>query len=284
MAKSHIAQPLLSHSLPTLSHRGGGKSLSRTELSGSSDQRTDRVCQLSIYRLFIKLHLPLLTLHLRRVICSPASRQYAYDCTALWHLCKSSSVRGVKRLCALSSIIPEVLVENVGLEPRSKLPKLVCYHYTTFSISRHYLLVEWRFFIFNCGLLFYLLTPPLITENWSRTSASYLLASKRIIPRVAALSVCRSGHFIPRRPHTAKHFPASLIREQGFCPSKPRKGTSKRFKGVYKVLVWRASEPEVCHPDRPFRCASVFVVPVRASLVGWSCLLGKNHCLDYLLC
>lgn len=120
----------------------------------------------------------------------------------------------------------------------------------------------------------------LITENWSRTSAPYLLASKRIIPRVAALSVCRSGHFIPRRPHTAKHFPASLIREQSFCPSKPRKGMSKRFKGVYKMLVWRASEPKVCHPDRPFRCASVFVVPLRASLVGWSCLLGKNQCLD----
>jgi hypothetical protein len=46
------------------------------------------------------------------------------------------------------------------------------------------------------------------------------------------------------------------------------------------MLVWRASEPEVCHPDRPFRCASVFVVPLRASLVGRSCLLGKNHCLD----
>lgn len=181
-------------------------------------------------------------------------------------------------------------------------------------------------FIFNCGTFTISLKPPLITENWSRTSAPYLLASKRTIPRVAALSVCNveracrthllgatlsllysdlfptiglepipaspavlpiytisryiSGHFILRRPHTAKHFPASLMREQGFCPSKPRKGTSKRFKGVYKVLVWRASEPEACHPDRPFRCASAFVVPVRASLVGWSYLLGKNHCFD----
>lgn len=105
-----------------------------------------------IYRLFIKFHLPLLLF--RASLYYGCSRRLPF-------VLKTSSGRlrgtyvnprlseasSVFALCQKTNILSaaSAVVENVGLEPRPKLPKLVCYHYTTFSISRHYLLVEWRF-------------------------------------------------------------------------------------------------------------------------------------------